>query len=158
MARLQTFLARLCSLTLAIVFAVAAFTRRSDGWPSVIFGTVLAGFCLLIFTFDVFWARLRKRFPFFCRFVMKPIRLVVGDDRTEVHYPDGRIVFSVTNQIVWRPAKKGREFIAVGAPDEWLSSWPRILPADAVHVDSLPTRFLQRRVLMNCGRHFSAIV
>ena len=126
---------------MAIVFAVAAFTRRSDGWPSVIFGTVLAGFCLLIFTFDVFWARLRKRFPFFCRFVMKPIRLVVGDDRTEVHYPDGRIVFSVTNQIVWRPAKKGREFIAVGAPDEWLSSWPRILPADAVHVDLVADAF-----------------
>ena len=141
MARRQTFLARLCSLTLAIVFAAAAFTRRSDGWPSAIFGAVLALFCLLIFTFDVFWARVRKRFPFFRRFVVKPVRVAVSDDRTEVYYPDGRIVFSVTNQIVWRPGAKGGQVLAVGAPGEWLPSAPHVLPADAVHIDLVAEAF-----------------
>lgn len=135
MARVQTLLARLCSLTLAVIFAVVAFTRKSEDWPGTVLGVVLSGLCLLIFTFDTFGARLRKQFPFLSRFRVKPLRLVVNDERTEVYYGDGEIVFSLANQIVWRPEVKGGKVLAVGAPREWLPSAPQVLPADAIHTD-----------------------
>jgi len=51
------------------------------------------------------------------------------------------LIFSIANQIVWRPGTKGGEVVAVGAPDEWLSLSPRVLPADAVHTDLVAEAF-----------------
>ena len=141
MARVQTFLARLCCLTLAVIFAVVAFTGKAGGWPSTVVSVVLAGFCLLIFLFDLFGAHLRRHFPFFSRFGVKPVKLVVTDERTDVYLADGKRIFSVTNEIVWRPGTKGGEVLAVGAPDEWFSSSPRVPPADAVRRDLVAEAF-----------------
>lgn len=141
MARLQTFLVRLCCVTLAVVFAFIGFAGKAGDWPTTIVGIVLFGFCLLVFIFDVFGARLRRQFPLLSRFGVKPVRLVVTDERTDVYFADGTRIFSVANQIVWRPGTKGGEVVAVGAPDEWLSSSRRVLPADAVHTDLVAEAF-----------------
>jgi hypothetical protein len=159
MARIQTFLARLCCLTLAVIFAIALVMGKAADWPSAIIGIVASGVCLLIFIIDVFGARLRKRFPFVYRFCVKPVRIVITDERTEVFYANDKTVFSLANQIVWRPEVKGGQVLAVGAPGEWLRSAPKVLPADAIHTDlieealvaTLPIDELREALLCYCA-------
>ena len=118
-----------------MILAIAALTGKPRDWPSITFGFVFSALCLLILIFDIFGDRLRKHFPFLRRFRVKPIRLVISDERSEVYDAEGTVIFSVANHIVWQPNEKGGEILAVGTPTEWLSSSPRVLPADAVHVD-----------------------
>lgn len=128
-------------MALIVISAYRALIERPADRSNTFMGIVAGSLFLLYLVFDLFEERIRKRFRFFSRLDVKCIRLVVNDERTEVYGFEGNKVYSTANQLVLRTGKKGRRLLAVGAPEDWLSSPRQDLPADAVHTDLVAEAF-----------------
>jgi hypothetical protein len=93
-----------------MILAIAALTGKPRDWPSITFGFVFSALCLLILIFDIFGDRLRKHFPFLRRFRVKPIRLVISDERSEVYDAKARSYFLSQIILYGSPTKKVERF------------------------------------------------
>jgi len=135
MALFRKALIRFGCVVLIGVSAYWAFTNWSADWWRTITEIVCGSLILLYLIFDLFEDQIRNRFSIFSRFSTKYIRLVVSDKRTEIYGIKGSKVFSVANRFVWRSGEKGGQALAVGDPEDWLTSPSEELLANAVYTD-----------------------
>jgi hypothetical protein len=136
MARLQTFLARLCCVVMIGAFFCVGFLGKVVDWPTRLVSVAFILFfgTLLLYFLDYLPGdKIQELFPFLRRFNGKLLTITVNDKRAVVCNVDGVIIYSVANMIYWKPDTQ--KIFAIGGPNDWPSTAPRDLPEGVIGVD-----------------------
>ncbi|WP_410211458.1 hypothetical protein [Aquirhabdus sp.] len=65
----------------------------------------------------------------------RDVKLIIRDKTTDVFTAEGKHLFTIENRIALNKEKGKQVIIAVGGPNDWPKTAPRVLPPDSIDIN-----------------------